>query len=239
MYKNYVFDVYGTLIDIYTNEYDNGVWTKLAEALDFYDVRYTPEELQETYFACCDLQMRAGEDLFKHPEIDVVEVFRQIFNNKGKKANKTLATHMAQVFRAFSTKYIRLYDGVIELLQNLKRAKKKLYILSNAQKCFTLPELNKLGIRRYFNGIMYSSECKCMKPDTAFFNALINKYKLDRRETVFIGNDAATDIAGANASHLDSLYIQSNLSSPANNDVPAKFRIMNGDVNEIGRILLK
>ena len=38
MYKNYVFDVYGTLVDIHTNEYEIATWQKLAKTLAFYDV---------------------------------------------------------------------------------------------------------------------------------------------------------------------------------------------------------
>lgn len=61
MYKNYIFDLYGTLIDIETNEYDMDAWNKLAVSLSFYNVTYTPDQLKEAYFACCELQMRNGK----------------------------------------------------------------------------------------------------------------------------------------------------------------------------------
>ena len=32
MYKNFVFDVYGTLVDIHTNEHEEKTWEKMARA---------------------------------------------------------------------------------------------------------------------------------------------------------------------------------------------------------------
>lgn len=240
MYKNFIFDVYGTLVDIHTNEYEATTWAKLAETLSFYGVEYTPTELREAYFSSCELQMRQGKAQYKHPEIDVVEVFRHIFENKGKRASKQLATHLAQEFRAFSTDYIRVFDGVVDTLTKLKKAGKKLYILSNAQTCFTKPELQKLGLLRYFNGVVYSSDCKCAKPDATIFKILCDKYKLDKKESVYIGNDAYNDVEGARNAKIDCVWIKT---SHTPKDSIAKFApkyvINNGDISEITKLIFK
>ena len=240
MYKNFIFDVYGTLVDIRTNEYENSAWEKLAETLSFYGVDYTPQELSETYFGSCEWQMKSGATHFKHPEIDVVEIFRHIFENKGKKAGKSLATHLAQEFRAFSTEYIRVYDGVHETLTKLKKAGKKLYILSNAQSCYTKQELSKLGLRKYFSGIIYSSDYKCAKPDAALFNMLIDKYKLDRKQCVYIGNDPVTDVEGARNAKIDCMWLKTNLTTEGvNPKIAPKYTVGSGDFTEITKLLLK
>ncbi|MDE7454806.1 MAG: HAD family hydrolase [Clostridia bacterium] len=240
MYKNFVFDVYGTLVDIHTNEYDLNTWQKLANTLEFYDVNYTAEELKEAYFMSCDLQIRQGLKDYKVPEVDVVEVFRHLFANKGKKAGKSLATHLAQEFRAFSTQRLRVYPDVIETLKQLKKAKKKLYILSNAQRCFTAPELNKLGLKQYFSGIVYSSDYKCAKPDAKLFDIACEKYKLDKAETIHIGNDPKTDVDGARNAKIDCLWIKSNLTDyDAKPKLMPKYTVENGDFKEIAKLLLK
>ena len=240
MYKNFIFDVYGTLVDIHTNEYENSAWGKLAETLSFYGVDYTPQELSETYFSSCEWQMRTGAANFKHPEVDVVEIFRHIFENKGKKAGKSLATHLAQEFRAFSTEYIRVYDGVFETLSKLKKAGKKLYILSNAQSCYTKQELAKLGLRKYFSGIIYSSDHKCAKPDAALFNVLIDKYKLDKKQCIYIGNDPVADVEGARSAKIDCLWLKTNL-TPVDTapKIAPKYTVNSGDITEITKLLLK
>lgn len=85
MYKNYVFDIYGTLLDISTNEHETATWQKLADTLAYYGVNYTARGLEEAYFAGCELQINQGKKNFTHPEVDVAEIFRMICANKGKK----------------------------------------------------------------------------------------------------------------------------------------------------------
>lgn len=240
MYKNIAFDIYGTLIDIHTNEYEIATWQKLADTLAFYDVNYSASELKEAYFMSCDLQMKAGEKEHSHPEVDIVEVFRHIFENKNKKTSKMLATHLAQEFRAFSTERLRLYNNVAETLARLKKTGKKLYIVSNAQRCFTRPELLKLGIARFFDGIIYSSDYKCAKPSTELFNVLFDKYKLDRKETIYVGNDPLTDVNGAHNAKFDCIWFKTNLTDPdAKPRFAPKFTVSGGDFSEIGEIILK
>ena len=237
MYKNFIFDVYGTLVDIHTNEYEEETWRKLADTLDFYGVEYSVAELREAYFSSCELQMTLGKKHFQHPD---VEVFRHIFENKNKKASKSLATHIAQEFRAFSTEYVRVFDGVVDVLKELKRAGKKLFILSNAQSCFTKPELNKLGLLKYFNGVIYSSDEGCAKPDAALFARLLDKYKLNKKECVYIGNDPYTDVDGARNAKIDCLWLKT---SHTPFDVQPRFLpkyvVNNGDITEVSRLLLK
>lgn len=239
MYKNYIFDLYGTLINIHTNEHEDSTWAKLAETLKFYGVDYTPSELSEAYFSSCELQVRQGKDLYKYPEVDVVEVFRHIFANKGKKASKSLATHIAQEFRAFSTDYIALYDGVLDTLNKLKKAGKKMYILANAQSCFAKTELTKMGLRKYFKGIVYSSDYKCRKPDQTLYNLLLDKYELDKKESVCIGNEAATDVEGARNAKIDCLWIKTNLTQESTTKFAPKYVVSNGDFTEVTKLLAK
>ncbi len=49
MYKNYVFNLYGTLIDIKTNEEKNEIWEKLAIYLGYNSAHYDNEELRECF----------------------------------------------------------------------------------------------------------------------------------------------------------------------------------------------
>ncbi len=240
MYKNFVFDVYGTLVDILTNEHEEETWEKMVTTLGFYGAKYTAEELKEAYFSSCELQVAQGKAHFTHPEVDVIEVFKHIFENKGIKVSKTLATHIAQEFRAFSTEYIRVYSGVTETLAKLRKAGKKLYVLSNAQSCYTKPELVKLGLYKKFDGVIMSSDHKCAKPGAELFNILVNKYKLNKKETIYIGNDGYNDVLGARNARIDCLWIKTNNTDPSVTPRFApKYVIPNGDFTEIANLLLK
>ena len=48
-YQNYIFDLYGTLIDIWTDEEDPRLWRNLADLYSRYGADYSPEALQVAY----------------------------------------------------------------------------------------------------------------------------------------------------------------------------------------------
>lgn len=49
MYKNYIFDFYGTLVDIRTNESKPYLWKKISEIYSAYGALYTGAELKKSY----------------------------------------------------------------------------------------------------------------------------------------------------------------------------------------------
>ena len=57
-----------------------------------------------------------------------------------------------------------------------------------------------------------------------------------------IGNDAGTDIKGANLIGMDSLYIHSDISplltDPTGADIPATYKVMDGDFTKIKTLIL-
>ena len=49
VYKNYIFDFYGTLVDILTDEKDPALWDKLAQLYQAYGADYKGEGLRKSY----------------------------------------------------------------------------------------------------------------------------------------------------------------------------------------------
>ena len=49
MYNNYIFDLYGTLIDINTDEWNDDLWKKIAIFYAYKGAHYTYDELNEEY----------------------------------------------------------------------------------------------------------------------------------------------------------------------------------------------
>lgn len=220
-YSNYVFDLYGTLVDIHTEENDPVLWKKLALFYGYYDAVYEPEELKQAYGALIKSkeaelkQTLDGDARYSHeasPEIEITEVFRELYARKGVETDEALAVHTGQFFRVLSTEYVRTYPGTEAMLQGLRENGKKVYLLSNAQRIFTEYEMHVLGIAKYFDAILISSDYKTKKPDKRFFDVLMDRYALNAKETLFIGNDSNTDIAGAQTVGLDTFYVHSNIS---------------------------
>lgn len=218
-YRNYIFDLYGTLVDIRTDESDQKLWEHLSLFCGYYGASYEAEELHQAYLALVNAKEKKLKQehtvQYAHeayPEIPIEEVFRELYEAKGVEPDQSLVIHTGQMFRAHATKFIRLYAHAKELLMALREAGRGVYLLSNAQKIFTEYELYYLGIHDLFDGILISSDQGCKKPDERFFRILLERYGLEAAESLMIGNDINTDIAGAKNVGMDSFYIHSAIS---------------------------
>lgn len=235
MYKNFIFDLYGTLVNIHTDENKSVVWKKLSLFYSYNGANYKSSELKKAYFDEVEKKLKENRKT-NYPDIKLSYVFRKLYEDKGIHADNQLISYSLRLFRALSTDYIGLYSGVKVLLAELKRKDKKIYMLSNGQREFTVPELKYLGIYDYFDGLYSSSDIEICKPDKAFFNYLIKIEHLDIKESLFIGNDHICDIKGAKAVSLDCLYIHSNQSRKINK-VDSNYTIWDGDITKILKMI--
>lgn len=243
MIKNYIFDLYGTLIDIETNENKPYMWDKLAILTAMNGANYTASELKRAFHIKLRDQCRriyAEERSKTHfielrrefVEPDIKPVIQEIFAEKGVDADDTLIVYWAQLFRAISVQYIALYPEVHELLSKLKEKGKNIYLLSNAQRLFTDPEITMFGLTKYFDGILYSSDVGCKKPHKRFYQALLDKYQLKPSESVMIGNDFTADAWGASNMEIGCMYVHTNQSPDFCEALPDECTILSkiGDV---------
>lgn len=249
-YETYIFDLYGTLVDIHTEEEAAAVWEKLALFYGYYDALYEPKELQQAFRSLIagreaemrkEMQSPQSREADTHeafPEVEIEEIFLELFQRKGVEADLTLAVHAGQFFRILTTEYIRLYDGAKELLAALKEAGGKLYLLSNAQRIFTEYELHTLGIASYFDDIFISSSCGVKKPDERFFCMLLDKHHIDVSKAIMIGNDMNSDICGAKQVGLSSFYIHSNISPELEGEPEADEVLLHMDMKAVKERLL-
>lgn len=215
MYQNYIFDLYGTLADIHTNEQKPYLWKKLSCLFSLKGAMYAPQELKNSYQRLLSelehqafLQVTHSAHAICLPEINISILFSRLLADKGVTVTQQEIADIALFFRSISLEHLSLFDGVPELLQDLKSAGKKIYLLSNAQALFTRPELDLLGLTPWFDGILLSSEAGRQKPDPEFFQALLDRYSLKANESVMIGNDDIADCLGAFGAGMDSFYIR-------------------------------
>ncbi len=232
MYKTCIFDLYGTLVDIRTDETKPELWERLSLFYGFQGADYTPEELKNGYFEI----VHELEKEFS--EIQVERVFKELFLRKGVSADDALAVSTGQLFRILSIEHLRLYDGAKAMLDRLRESGRKVYLLSNAQRIFTEYELKYLGIWFSFDDIFISSDHNCKKPDIRFYNALIEKHDIDRETAIMIGNDGTCDIAGAKSAGLHTLYIKSDI-SPDEPIPDADHVLYSPDMAKVAEIILK
>ena len=156
---NFLFDLYGTLADIKTDEEMQSLWLGFAWLLGESDIKKVKDE----YHAICQKHADAREHKFV--EFDLLLVFEEMLENR--MTDKSKAHELAREFRLLSRQKLRLFPDIVDILKGLKERGAGVYLVSNAQACFTRDEIDELGITGLFDGILISSEVGGKKPDKA------------------------------------------------------------------------
>ncbi|MBQ3841453.1 MAG: HAD family hydrolase [Ruminiclostridium sp.] len=219
-YSAYVFDLYGTLIQMSTDEEELPFWQKMAELYAVYGADYTAAGLRREYKRLTKEEERRLIEATgcRIPEVKLERVFERLLT-EAKQTHPTshiiggrtdeIAYYISNSFRLMSRHKMKLYPYVPELLTRLHELGKGVYMLSNAQAVFTTPEIEQLGLTRYFDDIFLSSDIGIKKPEAAFFEKLIAKHSLDPAKTVMAGNDFYADIGIAVACGTVGAHINS------------------------------
>lgn len=209
MYQNYIFDLYGTLVDIHTDEYSKNFFKKYAKWLRKQGFHFEWKRFYRLYTSIeGEYRAKAAQTgRYSRPEIQIEGVFRDVFARNGYAISDRQTVYLCEGFRRISLIYLRLFPDTLACLEGLKNAGKKIYLLSNAQRSFTWQELEMTGLIPCFDGILISSDENCMKPDPEFYNICCERYHLDKAQSVMIGNELKSDMAGAKAAGIDGFYI--------------------------------
>lgn len=221
-YANYVFDLYGTLIDVWTNERDPVFWERLAYWYALYGSVYTPETLEDRYHGQIGREERRilAETGCAFPEVDLKRIFLRLLTGAPVRRASDLfpqnereadlwAIQTANFFRIISRSRLSPYRESAELLRTLKARGKGVYLLSNAQAAFTVPEIALCGLNDYFDDLYLSSDRGVKKPDPSFLGDLMKAHGMTAENTVMIGNDLRSDSGSALACGVQSVYINS------------------------------
>ena len=222
-YKNYIFDLYGTLVDIHTDEGDLKLWKKMAAFYKKFGAVYTPAKMRKTY------QLLVEEAQKEVDEILIEPVLNKMFMMQGVMVEEKTIIEACHLFRETSTEYIRLYPWTIPMLENLKREGRKIVLLSNAQRVFTAPELQKLDIEKYFDRIFISSDKGVKKPNTEFFYIMLTECGFDAKDCLMVGNDETCDMGGAHKAGLDGFYIHTKISPEYTGEGKAEYEVLDAD----------
>lgn len=198
--KNILFDLYGTLIDIRTDEESDAFWRDVSQML-----LHTKErggELKERYASLC---LHQKEKLPPLAEIDLLAVFRALLCDSGQP--ECNAEEFALRFRKLSLRRCRPFRGVKRMLASLRERGAGVYLISNAQACFTRAEIDSCGLTPYFHGILLSSEAGWKKPSPRFFGEAFSRFSLSPENCLYVGNDLHDDVGGAHGVGMKCVYI--------------------------------
>jgi len=194
MIKAVLFDLYGTLIDIRTDEDDCAVYDSLARFLAYRGVIIGPSELRDRYTAGIREQLVTSRETF--PDVDVTDVFKSILRKGGSKPTDESVVTAATLFRALTIRRFGVFPGVMEALSSLGK-QYRLGLVSDAQWVFTEPEIAMTDLDRFFAVKVLSSRFRYRKPDSRVFDKALRKLGIRDKEAVYIGDNPNRDLTGA------------------------------------------
>ena len=204
--KGILFDLYGTLIDIETDESREEIYRGIAHYLTYHGVYLHRWEVRDRYYQIMKQQKEIlGEE---YPEIDVEAIWNTFLEQEGIKKDherRTLALILAQLYRGISRNRLQLYPGVKKVLDEL-RPVYRMALVSDAQPCYALPEIKAVGLDGYFDPVIISARYGFRKPDKRLFEKALDIMKLGSAEVICVGNDMYRDVLrGEPARHQDHL----------------------------------
>jgi len=208
--RGIIFDVNGTLIDILTDEGDEGIYRAIGHFLSYQGIYLHRGEVRDMYYQIMDQQRRASTEV--HYEFDAVRVWREILELNSAAAAALppdkltqMPLFLAEMYRGISRRRLQLYPGVKPVLDEL-HSRFKLAILSDAQRAWARPELRAVGIDSYFDPIVISGDYGFRKPDRRLFEAALAGMGLEAENVVFVGNDLYRDIFGAGQLRMKTVF---------------------------------
>ncbi|WP_308389146.1 HAD family hydrolase [Acidithiobacillus sp. AMEEHan] len=234
-----LFDLYGTLIHIETDETQGEIYWALSRYLSYHRIRTSPDSLRERYFDLAKQQKRNSAETY--PEMDARAVWREILRSGSKrfrpesvasegahrvqqveKRRERLAKELVRLHRALSRRMIERYPGAKELLQSIV-GEFQLGIVSDAQVEFAKPEMRITKIRKYFPVQTISSAYGYRKPDPRLFTETCHALRVGPREAIYVGNDMYRDVFGAREAGLKTIMVWSDQGRKDYRDVRADY----------------
>lgn len=205
-YDHFIFDLYGTLIDIRSDERADSTWERFCVFLDELGIKHPDKaEFRDDFFEL-DRKYRERRTDCVYPEIDILEVYDELFERYGNGSVSDIPL-ISYKFREISREYMRLMPGVDVFIDVLKNAGKKIYILSNAQASYTLPEIQHFELDRLFDDYRMSSDYGIMKPERAFFDMIVKENGMQKERTVMFGDSFENDCMGAKNAGMDYFHV--------------------------------
>ena len=93
------------------------------------------------------------------------------------------------------------------MLEDLKKKKYRLAIISNCPNNSVEPVIEKFGLGKYFDAVMLSWQTGHLKTDTELFEETLKKLKVKKENTLMVGDSIPTDIEGAKNAGINAILV--------------------------------
>lgn len=194
--KNFLLDADETILDFVRSSKES-----LAYAMQRLRIPYS-EEMYADYKRINDGVWREYEEGRMTKKTLQIERFSRFFAflGIGADAEESNRVYFAKLCR---TGY--LLPGAREFLAELK-TRGRIFLVTNGTPAAQYGRLESVGLSDFFDGVYISDEIGFKKPDPKFFEYLLEKEGLAKKDCIVIGDSLFSDIKGANAAGIKSIW---------------------------------
>lgn len=188
-----IFDCYGTLVDIRTDENKPEIFNYISLYLQYYGGTIDAEKLRSAYELEREKLLRDSDE--RYPELDLELVFENILHKEGMYC-PFLAESCCKLQRIISRDRFQLFPDTLPVLREIKRAGYPMALVSDAQRVFCWEEGRLLGVSQFFDHMIVSTDFGFKKPDPRLFFVACDLLAVPPAEAIYIGDSAKRDIPG-------------------------------------------
>jgi putative hydrolase of the HAD superfamily len=224
--KGILFDLYGTLIDIETDESMEKIYRGISRFLIYQGINLRWQNLRDLYYQIMqELRQSSSE---QHPEIDVEAVWDALLARQGMASEaerRGLKRYLAQLYRGLSLKRLKRFSSVKRVLNTLRHSY-RMAIVSDAQPCFAGAEIRTVKLESYFDPLIISANYGFRKPDLRMIRLALDNIGLAPGEVIFVGNDMYRDIYCAQQLGIKTIFFASTSGAQSYGEVVPDYRII-------------
>lgn len=182
-YKNFIFDLDGTLVD------------------SMEDIEYC---FKKAIFDETGIEIVEFRDPISGPPLS--EVINKLLPDYPDSTKLNIRKKFRDIYDYYDYRATHLIEGSSELLKKLKSSGKRVYLATNKPLIPTMKILNKLEINIFDDIATIDSNDSANMSKSEMIALLISKCKLEKTETIMIG-DYSTDIIAAKNNSVDAVAL--------------------------------
>ena len=191
--KAIIFDAYGTLFDV--NSAAEKCKGKIGDKWENFANYWRTTQLEYTWLRSL---MKKHKDFWEVTE-DSLDKSMKVFNIQSSMRNELLDLY----------KKLSVFPEVLGVLEDLKKRKFKLCILSNGTPAL-LNELVKINnLNDFFDNVFSVEQVGVYKPDSRVYDIPLKKYKIKKKEVVFLSANT-WDISGGGNFGYNTIWVNRN-----------------------------
>ena len=123
------------------------------------------------------------------------------------RVSSDLVLEATQRFKALHLELSTLYDGVFDILEDLKNRELKLGVISNSFSGHARIILSNLELDHFFSSIVDCGDVSAFKPMKQPFERVLYELKTDVSRTIYVGDEYYADMVGAKSLGITTVWI--------------------------------